>query len=217
MTEDVRRWQPEADRLAARSVADGDPSGWFEPLYAGGRAGEFALPWNRGEPNPLLVEWLRPGTGRAVVVGCGLGADAEHVASLGYATTAFDIAGTAVDLARERHPDSGVDYRVADLFDLPPEWRRAFDLVVEIYTVQALPVAYRPRVTATVADLVADGGRLLVIYAQGDESQSADRPPWPLTRAQVDAFATGGLTTVRVEDTADRDGNPRWRAEFTRA
>jgi hypothetical protein len=85
-----------ADRLAARSLAAGDAIGWFEQLYAAGRAGAVAMPWSREHPHPLLAAWTRErapdGTGlRAVVVGCGLGADAEHVAALGYDTVAFDV------------------------------------------------------------------------------------------------------------------------------
>ncbi len=45
---------------------------------------------------------------RAVVIGCGLGADAEYVASLGFDTTSFDISGTAIRLARQRFPGSAV-------------------------------------------------------------------------------------------------------------
>ena len=37
MTE-PRRWQTEADRLAYASVECGDPTGWFEQLYAAGEA-----------------------------------------------------------------------------------------------------------------------------------------------------------------------------------
>ncbi|HEY3263006.1 MAG TPA: hypothetical protein VGJ95_22505 [Pseudonocardiaceae bacterium] len=61
------------------------------------------MPWDRTEPHPLLVKWANALAGhgrRAVVVGCGLGADAEYVAAVGYATVAFDIADTAVKLAR---------------------------------------------------------------------------------------------------------------------
>ena len=67
------------------------------------------MPWDRDEPHALLREWaeahdLRGEGRRAVVVGCGLGADAEYLSRLGFATTGFDIAATAVRLARERHP-----------------------------------------------------------------------------------------------------------------
>jgi SAM-dependent methyltransferase len=149
-------WEQHADRLAARSIRAGDPTGWFEELYAAGRAGSVAVPWNREQPQPLLAGWTREraldGTGlRAVVVGCGLGADAEHVAALGYDTVAFDVSGTAVDLARDRHPGSDVRYVVADLLALPPDWIGAHDLVVEVYTVQALPEPPRRRAIGEVA------------------------------------------------------------------
>ena len=73
------------------------------------------------------------------MVGCGLGDDAEYVSRFGYDTVAFDISESAVRLAQERFPGSTVHYRAADLLAPPAEWRHAFDLVVEIMTVQALP------------------------------------------------------------------------------
>lgn len=138
-----RDWEDEADRLAARAMADGEPTRWFDELWSAGAREEVPVPWDRAAPHPLFVEHLdargdRAGS-RAVVVGAGLGADAEHLAGRGWRTVAFDVAPAAVSLARTRHPDSTVDYRVADLLALPPELLGVFDLVVEIYTVQALP------------------------------------------------------------------------------
>ena len=112
----------------------------------------------------MLADWLTgSGAGRsAVVVGCGLGADAEFVAAHGFATTAFDISATAVRTAQQRYPTSPVDYRTADLFALPGTGE-AFDLVVEIINVQALPVSLRAEAVAAVAGLVAPGGTVLVV------------------------------------------------------
>jgi 2-polyprenyl-3-methyl-5-hydroxy-6-metoxy-1,4-benzoquinol methylase len=81
----------------------------------------------------------------AVVVGCGFGRGAEHLAGLGFRTVAFDISPTAVRAARARHPDSPVRYQTADLLDPPTGWRPGFDLVLESMTVQALPVELRER------------------------------------------------------------------------
>jgi fermentation-respiration switch protein FrsA (DUF1100 family) len=123
-------WRAQEDRLASRSLATGDPIGWFDQLYGAGAAGEVDLgPWARDTPDPLLVAWTRARElsgheQRAIVVGCGLGADAEYVAELGYDTVAFDVAATAVRVARQRHPDSRVGYITADLLDLPPAWLR---------------------------------------------------------------------------------------------
>jgi SAM-dependent methyltransferase len=150
-------------------------------------------------------------------VGAGLGRDAEFVAGLGYATTAFDISETAVRLARARYPQSEVTYVVADLFQVPASWRHGFDLVVESNTVQALPRDLRDRATAAVAGLVAPGGTLLVLAAAA-KSPDGDGPPWPLTRAELDGFAAGGLTETSVEEVPHPDDRlrRRWRAVFHR-
>jgi pimeloyl-ACP methyl ester carboxylesterase/SAM-dependent methyltransferase len=209
-------WEEQAGRLARLfPPTAGEPGAWFDRLYAAARAGEVDMPWDRSGPQPLLAEWAQRSapTGEvAVIVGCGLGGDAEFVASLGLRTVAFDVSDSAIAIARHRFPDSTVDYRVASLLDPPAEWSRAFDLVVEIHTVQALPRDVRARAIGNVADLVAPGGTLLVIAFSGD----ADRPgpPWPLTRTDVDSFTADGLQPVMIEENAD--GTPRWRAEFRR-
>lgn len=206
-------WPQQADRLAALSIAAGDPTGWFDQLYATAVAGAVDLPWDRQAPNPLLVDQVSPGNGRrAVVVGSGLGFDAAYLAALGYQTVGFDVSETAVRLAQERNP--GVEFRVADLLDLPPEWIAAFDLVVEIYTVQALPRSYRKVATEAIARLVAAGGTMLAIYVKDDGGDPDDGPPWLLTRAELDAFGNTGLLPVRVEELTDPGGRDYWRAEF---
>jgi SAM-dependent methyltransferase len=212
----------ETRRLAAASLADEEPTGWFERLYVAADEGEAIVPWDRGAPHPLFVEWAAArrleGHGRrALVVGAGFGEDAEYLARLGFATVAFDISATAVRAARERFPASTVEYVTADLLAAPAEWRAAFDLVVEIFTVQALPDALRTRATEAVAGLVAPGGTLIVITAARDEDDGPMQgPPWPLTRREVEAFGSTGLRAVRIEDLGHA-GDPaarRWRAEF---
>jgi SAM-dependent methyltransferase len=210
-------------RLSAAALAAGDATGWFEKLYAEAETGDAEVPWDLPRPSALLAEWARrtavTGAGRsALVVGCGLGRDAEFLAGLGFATTAFDISETAVRTARERHPDSPVEYGVADLLDPPPQWRDGFDLVVESNNVQALPAPVRSRAIANVAPMVAPGGTLLVLAAAAKAGDPADGPPWPLTRAEVESFAAPGLTVVSIEEIPDANDKliVRWRAEFRR-
>jgi pimeloyl-ACP methyl ester carboxylesterase/SAM-dependent methyltransferase len=217
-------WEEQGERLVSMSFAAGDPTGWFDRLYAAGAAGELDMPWARTYPHPLLTEWAQAraltGTGqRAVVVGCGLGADAEYVAGLGYDTMAFDIADTAVQLARQRFPDSVVQYVTADLLEPPVHWSMAFDLVVEIITVQALPNPQRQTAIGNVGRLVAPGGTLIVIAAARNEGDvPAETPPWPLTRSEIESFVNDGIAVARIEDVVDprRPTERRWRAEFHR-
>lgn len=202
-------------------MTDTDPTALFERMYRAAAGGGDGLPWDRGGPHPLLEEWARDLDGdgrRALVVGSGLGGDAEFVAARGFAVVAFDVSPTAIAMVRRRHPDSVVDYEVADLLELPSRWIEAFDLVVEALTVQSLPIAHHPQATANVARTVARGGTLLVIAtARDDDAPTPDGPPWPLTRAEIDAFAAGGLTPVHVEKIRASGVPDRWRAEYRRA
>jgi SAM-dependent methyltransferase len=208
-------------RLAAAHVEKGDPLGWFEPLYSAAERGEALVPWADHAPNPRLVEWAggRAGEGRAaLVVGCGMGDDAEYLAGLGWAVTAFDVSPSAVRAAGSRFPGSSVRYVAADLLAPPEEWRQAYDLVVEIYTVQVLRGDPRGRAIRVAGSLVAPGGTLLVVARAREEGDPEGRMPWPLTRSEIDAFATGGLRPVRVRDVYDDETPPvrRWVAEFAR-
>jgi Thiopurine S-methyltransferase (TPMT) len=210
-----------ARRLAIESQTAGDdPLAWFEQLYARVEDGAAVAPWDRGEPNPRLVEWASAGAlhgagRRAVVIGAGLGEDAEYLSARGFDTVAFDVSATAVKLAAERFPGSRVHYRVADLLVPPPEWRRAFALVFESMTVQSMPPELHEPAIARVGELVAPGGTLLVLATGREEQQGAAGPPWPLTRAEIDAFAADGLAAVRVEELRTGDVL-RWRAELRR-
>lgn len=182
------------------------------------------MPWDRRQPHWTLAQWAETrglsGTGRrALVVGCGLGADAEYVAGLGFDTVAFDFSHTAIRVARQRFPDSDVFYVQADLLEPPEQWLAAFDLVVEIFTVQALPIPLRHQVTANVAGMVGPGGTLIAVAAVRVESEQAvPGPPWPLSRSEIETFAADGLTPVRIEDVTnpEQPAGHRWRAEFHR-
>ena len=126
----VGRWWTRATGTSrpSRLAGQAAPTG-AHPLVrgavVGGRArrGRHAVGPQRAVPagaRPRGPCGRRRPADRAVVVGAGLGADAELLASRGYRTVAFDLAPSAVELARSRYPGTAVDYRVADLLDLPP-------------------------------------------------------------------------------------------------
>jgi SAM-dependent methyltransferase len=210
----------DARRLSGETLREGDATSWFERLYAQAADGHAVVPWDRRAPHPLLVEWIeqRPDLSgrRTLVVGCGLGDDAAYLAAQGYRVIAFDISGSAIDAARRRFPTSPVDFRVADLLNPPAEWREHFDLVVETYTTQSLPVRLRPTVVLHVGRLVAPGGTLLVLAVAPDANEQSDGPPWPLSRTDIESFAVEGLKVVSVEEIRDPPETHRWRAVFTR-
>lgn len=188
------------DRIDGLAGADGlDPTlrkPWFEQVYDLAAGDPAAVPWADLAAKPALRDWLaeHPGNGRSAVdIACGLGDNAEAIAAAGYRTTAFDLAAGAIAWARRRFPGSAVEYRVADLFDLPDAWTGRFDLVHECYTIQSLRGDLRRRAFAAIAALVAPGGRLLVICRSRADGAVAAGPPWPLSPQELAGFEACGL------------------------
>lgn len=209
-----------ARELARRHREAGDATGWFEAFYAEARGAAERVPWANLKPNLFLAEWLdaHAAPGRALIVGCGLGDDAEHLAARGFHVTAFDISGTAVGWCRSRFPSSAVEYTQADLLDPPPAWRAAFDFVFEANTLQVLPEQLRPRAIECLARCVRPHGRLLVVARARDESEPAGELPWPLTRAELSPLSLQhGLVEESFELLVDASEEPpvrRLRAAY---
>ena len=176
---------------------------WFDEVYS--RAGENAdnVPWSRSGPHPGLRHWAAGSpkhTGTAIDIGCGLGDNAEFLSALGYDVTAFDLSPNAIDWARRRFPQSRVTYQTGDLFALPVQWLGAYDLVSEVYTLQALPGDLRRQAVRDIAALVAPGGRIAVVCLGRDEHETTDGPPWRLARSELDGFSAAGLREVSFDD-----------------
>lgn len=215
-------------RLAAESHARGDATGWFDELYRHADGDLSAIPWADQVANEHLVQWLETKPlaelgRRALVVGCGLGDDAEHLAALGLDVTAFDISPEAVAWCRRRFPDSRVHYQQADLLAPPAEFTLtqsaevtgAFDFIFEAYTLQSLPIELRQQAMAHLASFLAPGGTLLVVARGRDEAEPVDQMPWPLSREELAPLTAAGLEVVSFEDYFDSEAKPVRRFRIT--
>ncbi len=127
---------------AEAHIKSNNPLGWFEDVYASAQGNELVIPWASLSPNSFMRDWLDehpfPRGKKALVVGCGLGDDAEDLDRRGFQVTAFDISPTAIQWSRERFAKSRVHYEVLDLFKGPSRWKRSFDFIWEAYTLQSL-------------------------------------------------------------------------------
>jgi SAM-dependent methyltransferase len=207
--------------LSAQASQEGRPTAWFEELYALAGGDPAQVPWADMQPNchavPLL-DSLGAGRGReALVVGCGLGHDAEDLALRGWKVIAFDLSPTAIEWAVRLHPESRVDYVVADAAHPTAEWKDRFDLIHEIHTLQTLPDDLRERVCQSICFCLKPGGSLLVGCRGRDEGDHPRTMPMPLPKSALDSFVQLGLQEVNFQDFIDEsegDGTMRFQALY---
>ncbi|CAI8193718.1 MAG: class I SAM-dependent methyltransferase [Sulfurovum sp.] len=179
-----------------------NPTGWFDDIYKSANGDYKKVFWADLEPSPYLVSWLKKNlinkeNKTACVIGCGVGDDAEALASFGFSVTAFDISKTAIDLCKKRYPNSKVTYVVADLFDYPKNWSESFDVVYECNTIQVLPDVYRIKARVAMSSLLCKNGYILVSCRSRNENEKQDAVPLPLTKKEINQFVqSDGLKEI---------------------
>lgn len=146
----------------------------FGHQYWEERYGTPGQAWS-GNPNPVLVtEAADLAPGRALDIGCGEGADALWLASLGWFVTGVDFSAAALKKARRRAKSidadaaKRIDWQQHDLTEWVPA-PKSFDLVSSQF--MHLPEPHRTALFQSLAAAVAPGGALLIV---GHDASDAD-------------------------------------------
>jgi SAM-dependent methyltransferase len=193
-----------AREIAAEFAERGDVLGWFDAFYREAAGDNEKIPWADLEPNKFLRKWAEAshlkGNGRkALVVGCGLGDDAIYLDDLGFKVTAFDISPAAIEWAKKLHAGRDIQFEIADLFQPFRGWLGKFDFVLEVYTIQPLPLELRPKVIDSITAFVASGGEIVVVTRGREDDDEPVEMPWPLSRKDLSRFESNGLTQTHFE------------------
>lgn len=172
-----------------------EPSAWCDSIYTNAQGDYKAVFWADLEPSPYLVQWLKNNKKdlkkkKAIVIGCGVGDDAEALSDYGYEVIGFDISPEAISLCKKRYPNTKVNYLVADLFDYDKKWLRNFDVVYECNTIQILPGKYRIKARKAISNLVSKNGYALVSCRSRKKNEKEDEIPLPLDYDEINKFVT---------------------------
>lgn len=160
-----------------------------------------------GNPNGTLVNeasGLKPG--RALDVGAGEGGDAIWLAEQGWAVTASDVSGRALERVSAEAARRGlkVECLKGDANGEDPFGVQAFDLVSAAYA--SIPRTPDDRGVRNILNAVAPGGTLLIISHDMEAMRKAADPE------HVRPFDPEAY--VRVEDfTAALEDSPEWTIE----
>lgn len=149
------------------------------------------MPWEKGAPSPGLVDFLatHPNLSRGTVCvpGCGTGHDVREFARAGFAATGFDIAPSAISLARTVTEAAGLkaEFKLTDfLRDQPAQ---PFDWVFEHTLFCAIQVNERDDYVRAVLRWLKPGGTYLAVNYF---DCGPDGPPFPTNRdEQIERFS----------------------------
>jgi cyclopropane fatty-acyl-phospholipid synthase-like methyltransferase len=124
-------------------------------------------PWDKGEPAPGLVDWLKAQTldpeTRVLVPGCGRGHDASAWAKAGFDTTGMDLAEIALSDAREKYESlPNLAFFPGNFLDEKPQ--EPYDLIFEHTLYCAIDPARREDYAKSLPNWLKPGGYFLAIH-----------------------------------------------------
>lgn len=162
---------------------------WTDIYHQEGNPG-----WNLGEPAEALKDMLprlKLPKSRILVLGCGEGHDAAHFAKEGHAVTAVDISPEALSRARKLYGDiANLKFEEMDLFKLPREFDKAFDVVFEHTCYCAVSPERRQELVKIWNRVLTDQGQVMGVFFTFEKRYG---PPyggseWELRQRLKDAY-----------------------------
>jgi SAM-dependent methyltransferase len=189
----------------------------FDAIYAVGTPA-----WDIGRPQPAFDHLATAGklVGRVLDVGCGTGEHALMAASLGYEAVGVDMSVRAIELAKTKATERGVDVRfvVGDALRLV-DLGEQFDTVLDCALFHILDDSERERYVASLAEVVPPGGRYHMLCFS--DRQPGDWGPRRVTQDEIRvAFSAGwrieSIESAVIDLTWDPAGALAWQVAATR-
>ncbi len=183
--------EPEDDTESILSFGPAGGGG-FDAMYAG------TPPWDIGRPQPAFVQLAEEGLvrGRVLDVGCGTGEHALMASAIGLEATGIDASRTAIDLAKHKAKERGLEARfiVWDALELPALAQRdeRFDTVLDCGLFHVFDDDDRATFVKGLRSVVAPGGRYFMLCFS--DRQPGGFGPRRVTQDEIRAsFADGWL------------------------
>jgi SAM-dependent methyltransferase len=180
-------------------------------------------PWEFGGPQPAVVQLVSEGAFRGSVLdaGCGSGDNALLVASSGVPVVGFDVAETALERARAKAVEAGVDaeFVAADALQLD-ELGRRFDTILDSGLFHTFDAGERSQYAVSLASVATSGATLYVLCFSDEEP---DDVPHPVSQTDLHSAFTAesgwmvvSIEPCRIGTRMHENGAPGWLATVRR-
>ncbi|MFI1197387.1 class I SAM-dependent methyltransferase [Micromonospora sp. NPDC020750] len=179
-------------------------------------------PWDAGLPQPAMRHLAEAGAfrGRVLEVGCGTGEHALLAAALGLPTLGIDPAPTAIETARRKARERGLQARflVGNAFELGKPGEQ-FDTVLDSGLFHVFSDPERIRYADNLATVMPPEARLFLLCFS--DRLPPGNGPRRVSQDEIRAtFATGwrvdSIEPATLENNISADEVPAWLATITR-
>jgi cyclopropane fatty-acyl-phospholipid synthase-like methyltransferase len=183
---------------------------------------EGSPPWDIGRPQPEFVRLAEAGKlrGRVLDVGCGTGEQVILAASHGAEATGVDIAEVAIERARTKAEQHGINatFEVGDVLHLD-RLGRQFDVITDSGVFHVFDDAERPVYISSLRSATRPGGTYYMMCFS--DRQPGDWGPRRVSQAELrSAFADGwsirSIEPATFAVSIDDNGAQAWFATIER-
>jgi len=151
-------------------------------------------PWIINQPQPDLIAAVEKGDicGPTILdVGCGNGDNAIYLAGCGFDVTGVDFSSKAIEIAKKKASEAGVEIRFIALDALNiGTLKRKFDTVIDFGLFHNIAGSSRERYVRALSDVCVSNGQFLMLCF-GDKAGEYDvypkRYPKPMSQDEIRA------------------------------
>lgn len=158
-------------------------------------------PWVIDRPQPEVAALVEQEliTGRLLDSGCGTGEHSLLAAEHGATVTGVDISRTAIEAARRKAADRGIDaeFAVVNMLEPVPFADGAFDTVLDSGVFHSFAAAEQRGYVDNLTRVTKPGGRLHVICFS--EHQPGEWGPRRITQAEIRAAFADGWSVDEIQ------------------
>jgi SAM-dependent methyltransferase len=180
-------------------------------------------PWDIGQPQSAIVRLTSKGVfaGSVLDAGCGTGENAIHVASLGLPVLGFDVAETALAIARKKTAGLGmeIEFVTADAFHLE-RLGRTFQTVLDCGLFHTFESDEQQLYAASLASVTKPDGTLYVLCFS---DEGPELGPHPVRQEElraafspVNGWNVIAIESERIETRFHANGASAWLATIKR-
>lgn len=160
-------------------------------------------PWVIEEPQPEVVALIERQliTGRLLDSGCGTGEHSLLAAEHGAAVTGVDISRNAVEAARRKAADRGIDVElaVASMLEALPYDDGAFDTVLDSGVFHSFAGTEQRAYVDNLTRVTKQGGRLHLICFSEHQPGEGEWGPRRITQAEIRAAFAAGWSVEEIQ------------------